>query len=70
MYLQTGDEHQWMARERQSRAAGVVVRPVSRATLSKSRWTTEQSATCMDLGATIGLAVAWLGRLFHPRPMG
>ena len=69
MYLQTGDEHQWMARERQSREAGTVVRPVSRATFSKSRWTTGQSATCMDLGATIGLAVAWVGRLFHPRPI-
>ena len=67
MYLQTGDEHQWMVRERQSREAGTVVRPVSRATLNKSRWTTRQSATCMDLGATIGLTVAWVGRLFHPR---
>ena len=69
MYLQTGDEHQWMARERQSREAGTVVRPVSRGTFSKSRWTTGQSATCMDLGATIGLAVAWVGRLFPPRPI-
>ncbi len=70
MYLQTGEEHQWMARERHSRAAGVVVRPVSCGTFSKSRWTAEQSATCMDLGAAIGLAVAWVGRLFHPRPIG
>jgi hypothetical protein len=70
MYLQTGDEHQWMVRERQSREAGIVVRPVSRATFIKSRSTTGQSATCMDLGAVIGLAVAWVGRLFHPRPIG
>ena len=69
MYLQTGDEHHWMARERQSRDAGIVMRSVSRATFGKSRWATEQSATCMDLGATIGFAFAWLGRLFHSRPI-
>ena len=68
MYLQTGDEHQWMARERQARDVGIIVRPVSRTTFDKSRWTTAQVATCMDFGATIGLAAAWLGRLCHSRP--
>jgi hypothetical protein len=68
MYLQTGDERQWMARERQSLEARPVARPVMGTTSGKSRWTAEQSVTCWDLGAAVGLAAVWVGRLFGQRP--
>jgi hypothetical protein len=68
MYLQTGDEHLWMAQERQYLEARRAGRPVVRTTFRNSRWTSKRSTARMDFGSTIRFVIAWMGRLLHPDP--
>ncbi len=74
MYLQTGDEGQWLKHERRSLGSKVAGRGVTTSAAGKSRWTRRQAATCMDLGAAIGLAVGmaagWARRLNRMGPTG
>jgi hypothetical protein len=58
-----------MAQERQYLEAGRTGRPVARKTSSINRRTPKRSAIRMEIGTTIGFAIAWLGRLLHPRPI-
>ncbi len=69
MYLQTGDEHQWLTQQRRSMETEAASRLATTESPGESRRTKEKIATHEDFGTSVGdparATAGWIGVLLR-----